>query len=113
MQRGAAGSLRLVRRRLVGGRLAALGAAGVVIGHTLAYLTSEPDGQRRASLLQETGHSYWHAAVVAAVVAGTCSIVAHAVRQFRSARSSAATTETIRRAGARLGLFQVCVYAVM
>lgn len=104
---------RPVRDRLAGRRLAALGTAGAVGAHMLAYVVAEPDGHQRASLLQETGHAYWHAAVAAAAVAGSFSLVSHAVAQFRGARGHRRSAETIGRAGVRLALFQVAVYAVM
>ncbi|HUP86723.1 MAG TPA: hypothetical protein VM143_13750 [Acidimicrobiales bacterium] len=104
---------RPVRDRLAGGRLAALGTAGAVVAHMLAYAVAEPDGHQRASLLHDTGHAYWHAAIAAAVVAGSFSLVSHAVAQFREARGYRRSAETIGRAGVRLAVFQVAVYAIM
>lgn len=100
-------------RRLIGGRLAALGTAGVVAGHTLAYIVLEPDGHHRASLLHETGHAYWHAALVVGLVAAAASITGHAFAQFRAVRRRGSAAESITRAGVRLGAFQLIMYGLM
>lgn len=101
------------RRPLIGGRLAALATAGVVAGHTLAYIVAEPDGHHRASLLHETGHAYWHTAVVAGLVAAAVSIVGHSLEHFRAERRHGSAAESITRAGVRLGAFQLIVYGLM
>ena len=50
--------------------LAAVAAAGVVLGHWLAYRIAVPQGHERASVLAQSGHGYWFLAVKAAVILG-------------------------------------------
>lgn len=58
-----------------------------MIGHTLAYLVAQPRGHERASLLHQTGHAYWHAAVVAAALGAAWFGVDHLRASFRSGRA--------------------------
>ena len=53
-------------------------------GHTLAYTVSYPDRAARQSVLEVTGHAYWHAAIAAAVIGAAWFTVVHATRHFRS-----------------------------
>lgn|GEM_PF-2577842 len=64
----------------------ALAVTGTVIGHSVAYLVAAPHGHERASLLRQTGHAYWHAAVVAAVVGAAWFGVDHLRSAFRAGR---------------------------
>jgi len=88
-------------------RLTLLGTAGVVLGHTLAYAAVVPDGRSRTALLNVTGHAYWRAAVIAAVLSGVVAAASHVVR------SLGPRPDTLPRATARLAAFQVCVFTLM
>lgn len=46
------------------------GAAGVALGHAVAYLLTIPDSHARAHFLHETGHAYWPWCVALAIGAG-------------------------------------------
>ncbi len=60
------------------------GAAGLVLGHAIAYLIAIPDPHQRAFALQRTGHAYLPAldqVVLMLAVAGVAAVV---VRAFAS-----------------------------
>jgi hypothetical protein len=65
-------------------RLPWLVVSGVVVAHTIAYRLAVPNRPGRASLLAETGHSYWRVAVIAAFAGGVWSVVSEAARWFSS-----------------------------
>jgi hypothetical protein len=54
-----------------------------VSGHTVAYTVSYPDRVARQSILELTGHAYWHAAIGAAVIGAAWFTVGHIARHFR------------------------------
>ncbi len=60
--------------------------AGAVCGHTLAYTVSYPDRAARQSVLEVTGHAYWHAAIAAAVIGAAWFSAVHIARHFRAPR---------------------------
>jgi hypothetical protein len=60
--------------------------AGAVCGHTLAYTVSYPDRAARQSVLEVTGHAYWHAAIAAALIGAAWFAIHHVVRHFRAPR---------------------------
>jgi hypothetical protein len=54
----------------------AVGVAGVVVAHLAGYAVAFPEPSERAQALAATGHGYWHLALLAAVAAGACAVVA-------------------------------------
>ena len=67
--------------RLRGFPIFGTAAAGLVLGHALAYLIAIPDPHQRAFALQRTGHAYLPAvdqAVLMLVVAGMAAVVVRA-----------------------------------
>jgi hypothetical protein len=60
--------------------------AGVAAGHSLSYLLAVPNPGQRAALLMRTGHSYWHVAVLVAVVLELGGAFALAARHVRAGR---------------------------
>ena len=67
--------------RLRGFPIFGTAAAGLVLGHTLAYLIAIPDPHQRVFALQRTGHAYLPAldqAVLMLVVAGMAAVVVRA-----------------------------------
>jgi hypothetical protein len=89
-------------------------ATGVAAGHSLAYFVAVPDGGMRRALLSATGHSYWHAAVLVALLLGLGSAGTVAVRHFRAGRTgqSLPPLGTLQLAG-RLSLIQVAAFAIL
>ena len=62
-------------------------AAGLVLGHALAYLIAIPDPHQRAFALQRTGHAYLPAldqAVLMLLVAGIAAVVVRAFARTRA-----------------------------
>jgi hypothetical protein len=57
-----------------------------VCGHTLGYTVSYPDRAVRESVLQVTGHAYWHAAIAAAVLGAGWFVAGHVLHHFRAPR---------------------------
>jgi hypothetical protein len=67
--------------RLPGLPIFGTAAAGLVLGHALAYLIAIPDPHQRAFALQRTGHAYLPAldqAVLMLLVAGMAAVVVRA-----------------------------------
>ena len=54
----------------------AVGAAGVLLGHWLAYLAALPQARVRSATLLMTGHGYWTDAVRVAVALGASGLAA-------------------------------------
>jgi hypothetical protein len=84
-----------------------LAVAGAAIGHTVTYAVAWPDGAHRASILQDTGHAYWQAAVAAALLAGAFAAGSHVTGAVRGA-----TPPTIARAGLHLAALQIAIFAM-
>ena len=94
--------------RLRGFPIFGTAAAGLVLGHALAYLIAIPDPHQRAFALQRTGHAYLPAldqAVLMLVVAGMAAVV---VRAFAHAGDR---TERFGRLARVLVVAQTCAFA--
>jgi hypothetical protein len=79
-------------------------AAGLVLGHALAYLIAIPDPHQRAFALQRAGHAYLPAldqAVMMLAIAGVATVV---VRAF--ARRGGGANERFGRVAALLVVVQ-------
>lgn len=61
-------------------------AAGLVLGHALAYLIAIPDPHQRAFALQRAGHAYLPALDQAALMLALAAVVTIVVRAFAPAR---------------------------
>jgi hypothetical protein len=84
-------------------------AAGLVLGHALAYLIAIPDPHQRAFALQRAGHAYLPAldqAVMMLAIAGVAAIV---VRAF--ARKGDGATERFGRVATLLVVVQTSAFA--
>jgi len=84
-------------------------AAGLVLGHALAYLIAIPDPHERAFALQRAGHAYLPAldqAVMMLAIAGVAAII---VRAF--ARKGDGATERFGRVAALLVVVQTSAFA--
>jgi hypothetical protein len=66
--------------------LAGMAAAGMVLGHDLAYRLAVPDAHARSAVLLQSGHGYWLLAVKAAVILGLSGAGAFVARHLRSAQ---------------------------
>ena len=94
--------------RLRGFPIFGTAAAGLVLGHALAYLIAIPDPHQRVFALQRTGHAYLPAldqAVLMLVVAGMAAIV---VRAFAHTGDR---TERFGRLARVLVVAQTCAFA--
>ena len=94
--------------RLRGFPIFGTAAAGLVLGHALAYLIAIPDPHQRAFALQRTGHAYLPAldqAVLMLVVAGMAAVV---VRAFAHTGDR---TERFGRLARVLVVAQTCAFA--
>ena len=108
--------MNLVNRRIAPSALlvAATAGAGAVLGHALTYLLVVPAAGARDALLASTGHSYWWAAVLAAVVLGLLSAATVAVRNFTGGLRGDETMgpEGIGRLAARLAVMQSVIFVL-
>lgn len=94
--------------RLRGFPIFGTAAAGLVLGHALAYLIAVPDPHHRVFALQRTGHAYLPAldqAVLMLVVAGMAAVV---VRAFAHTGDR---TERFGRLARDLVVAQTCAFA--
>jgi hypothetical protein len=64
--------------------IAAVAFAGVVAVHALAYVAGIPRAAERDSYLAQTGHSYSHNALVAALLLEVVGLCVVAVRSFHT-----------------------------
>ena len=94
--------------------LAGAAVAGAVAGHGLAYALAVPEPGRRLAVLAGSGHTYWSAAIAAAIVLGLASLGATLVRHFRAGLRTGGRPagEPPGRLTARLALLQVTIYLV-
>jgi hypothetical protein len=105
-------SLRAMVQRLP---VAGAAVAGAALGHTLIYLTAEPNADLRHAILTRTGHGYWSVAVAAAVVLGVLSAAGTVARhlaggpQHDRGGDGAGSLEALAR---RLAALQVGIYLV-
>jgi hypothetical protein len=108
---------RLMSLRGMVHRLPVAGAAvaGAALGHTLIYLTVEPDAHLRHTILTRTGHGYWSVAVAAAVVLAVLSAVGTVARHLaggpRHDRGGDGA-ESLEALACRLAALQVGTYLV-
>jgi len=102
------------KRRLRGLPLAAMAAAGVVLGHWLTYRVALPNVRIRSEILAASGHGYWLLAVRAAVVLALVSLATVFVRHLdaRDLHVSSGADRLVALA-ARLALVQVTGFLVM
>jgi hypothetical protein len=84
-------------------------AAGLVLGHALAYLIAIPDPHQRAFALQRAGHAYLPALDQAALMLAIAGVAAIVVRTF--ARKGDGATERFGRIAALLVVVQTCAFA--
>jgi hypothetical protein len=94
--------------RLRGFPIFGTAAAGLVLGHALAYLIAIPDPHQRVFALQRTGHAYLPAldqAVLMLLVAGMAAVV---VRAFADTDDR---TERFGRLARVLVVAQTCAFA--
>ena len=97
-------------RRVVPAVLACFAAAGLVGAHVLAYVIALPDPAVRATFLRASGHSYFSAATVVAIVAAIFGSFAAAALGFRKRQ---AATPRWRDAAVRIALIQTAAFAVL
>jgi hypothetical protein len=94
--------------RLRGFPIFGTAAAGLVLGHALAYLIAIPDPHQRVFALQRTGHAYLPAldqAVLMLVVAGMAAVV------IRAFAHTGDRTERFGRLARVLVVAQTCAFA--
>ena len=94
--------------RLRGFPIFGTAAAGLVLGHALAYLIAIPDPHQRVFALQRTGHAYLPAldqAVLMLVVAGMAAVVVRAFAHTGDLR------ERFGRLARVLVVAQTCAFA--
>jgi hypothetical protein len=94
--------------RLRGFPIFGTAAAGLVLGHALAYLIAIPDPHQRVFALQRTGHEYLPAldqAVLMLVVAGMAAVV------IRAFAHTGDRTERFGRLARVLVVAQTCAFA--
>ena len=84
-------------------------AAGLVLGHALAYLIAIPDPHERGFALQRAGHAYLPALDQAAMMLAIAGVAAVVVRAF--ARKGDGATERFGRLASRLVLVQTFAFA--
>jgi hypothetical protein len=87
--------------------MAGVAFAGVVAGHSLAYFAALPGGVQRDTYLAQTGHSYWHNALVVALVLEVLGLAVVALRSFRAGlRGTLPISLGTRQLAIRLALIQ-------
>jgi len=94
--------------RLRGFPIFGTAAAGLVLGHALAYLIAIPDPHQRVFALQRTGHAYLPAldqAVLMLVVAGMAAVV------IRAFAHTGDRTERFGRLARVVVVAQTCAFA--
>jgi hypothetical protein len=114
---GSAGSLLAMNRRpgaRPGPWIAGVAFAGVVAGHSLAYLAALPGGVQRDNYLVQTGHSYWHNALVVALLLEVVGLGVVALRSFRAGvRGMLPIRFGGRQLAIRLALIQVGAFCAL
>jgi hypothetical protein len=94
--------------------MAGVAFAGVVAGHSVAYFAALPGGVQRDTYLAQTGHSYWHNALVLALVLEVLGLAAVAVRSFRAGlRGTLPIPHSTCRLAMRLALIQVGAFGAL
>jgi hypothetical protein len=94
--------------------LAGAAVAGAVVGHTLAWTLTVPEPAERLALLATSGHTYWSAAVAAAIVLGLVSLAATLTVHFRAGLRAGRhpAGKPFGHLAGRLALLQVGIYLV-
>ena len=94
--------------------LAGAAVAGAVVGHTLAWTLTVPAPAERLALLATSGHTYWSAAVAAAIVLGLASLAATLTAHFRAGLRAGRhpAGEPFGRLAGRLAVLQIGIYLV-
>jgi len=94
--------------------IAAVGAVGIVLGHSVTYALTFRSPQLRASVLASSGHGYWFAAVRLGIV---LALGVTGTVLFRSARRGPTPTwirtESVGSTAAALAVFQVSGFTLM
>jgi hypothetical protein len=94
--------------------MAGVAFAGVVAGHSLAYFAALPGGIQRDTYLAQTGHSYWHNALVVALLLEVLGLAVVALRSFRAGlRRTLPIRLGARQLAIRLALIQVAVFSAL
>ena len=100
--------------RLRGFPIFGTAAAGLVLGHALAYLIAIPDLHQRVFALQRTGHAYLPAldqAVLMLVVAGMAAVVVRAFAHTGDRADRPDRPERFGRLARVLVVAQTCAFA--
>ena len=100
--------------RLRGFPIFGTAAAGLVLGHALAYLIAIPDPHQRVFALQRTGHAYLPAldqAVLMLVVAGMAAVVVRAFAHTGYRADRPDRPERFGRLARVLVVAQTCAFA--
>lgn len=87
-----------------------LAAAGVVLGHWLAYRLAVPEPGVRAEVLARSGHGYWGLAVRGAVVLGVAAAVLTVLAAIRGRDDSTLHPQGL---ALRLAVAQVLAFSAM
>jgi hypothetical protein len=102
------------RRQLGRPSVAGIGAAGVVLGHWLAYRVAIPEPVLRGEILAATGHAYWLVAVKAAVILGLAGVGSVLVaRLSRELRGNAPVHLSFDRLALELAAIQAPAFTAM
>ena len=103
------------RRTLRGFPVFATAAAGVLVGHWIAYLLTFADGHTRASVLAATGHRYLPFAADLSIVLLLAAVGAVIVRQLDAAspERERRPIALVARLGGRLWLLQGSIFVAM
>jgi hypothetical protein len=102
------------RRSFSGLPVAGTAAAGVLLGHWLAYAIAIPRPSLRAEVLLDSGHSYWFVAIKLAVVLGLSGLGALVIRHFsHTLRPRSSAGQTLSWLALRLALLQIVAFSAM
>lgn len=94
--------------------IAGVAFAGVVAGHSLAYVAAIPGAAQRDSYLARTGHSYWHNAPMAALLLEVVGLAVVAVRSFQTGLGTGMPIRlSAPRLAVRLALIQVAAFTAL
>jgi len=94
--------------------MAGVAFAGVVAGHSLAYFAALPGNIQRDTYLAQTGHSYWHKALVFALLLEVLGLAVVALRSFRAGlRGTLPMRLGVRQLATRLALIQAAAFTAL
>jgi hypothetical protein len=94
-------------------RTLALAVTGMVVGHSVAYWAAAPSKVTRSAFLHATGHAYWNAAVLGAVLGGLWFTADHVVRLFLAGRRAIPTPATPADLTAVLRVLQITLFVAL